>query len=169
MHSGNAMASALGFTGTRGELTDWQRSMTHHLLNYHFGLGFLEFHHGDCVGADKYAAQLALSIGYYVICHPPDNPHYRAWVPYHEIWTPEPYLVRNRDIAATADAGLVVPNSEQPRPHSGTWYTMTQFTAKGIPYWTVTPTSYSASPGARTPSPFPAPIDPRLSDPHASV
>ena len=134
-------AHDLGFTGTRQHINPWQQYMLDQLLRYHRLLGFRRFHHGDCVGADAYAAMVAAQFGYYVIAHPPIDPKLRAYAHSHEIRDPKPYHNRNADIVSESDVGIVVPHTEVVVSHSGTWSTYAKMHAAELPCWVITPSS----------------------------
>jgi hypothetical protein len=129
----------LGFTGTRNALVAWQTMTVLSMLDYHRALGFTRFHHGDCTGADEFAARWALDLGYYVICHPPEIATHRAFTYAHETRPPLPYLDRNTEIVRESHAGLAVPNSSVPRERSGTWSTIRKMVDARVPYWVVSP------------------------------
>jgi hypothetical protein len=135
----------LGYTGTRDTLTHWQVSMVEHMLRYHHALGYTKFHHGDCVGADEFAARQAYGLGYWVVAHPPTNEHLRAFAPAHEVRPALPYLERNQCIVMESHAALAVPDSEIPQPRSGTWSTINKLAVAGVPYWVIHPQGCWAS------------------------
>jgi len=113
----------VGFTGTRDGLTLLQKARLSNL----FAEGkIIEFHHGDCVGADaeahklvrKYAPQCK------VVIHPPSDEKLRMFCPGDITLDPLPYLDRNRAIV-DACAGLVAcPRSREEELRSGTWSTV---------------------------------------------
>ena len=60
--------AAIGFTGTRYGMTVAQRRTLRSLLANGAGR---EFHHGDCVGADAEAHDIAVALGIEPVIHPP--------------------------------------------------------------------------------------------------
>ena len=95
----------IGFTGTQIGMCKDQRNQLYHYLK---DLGATEFHHGDCIGADKQAHDIALAIGVDIIIHPPENDKKRAFCEgYKRRAKPLPYLDRNRRIVDTCDVHLV--------------------------------------------------------------
>lgn len=91
----------VGFTGTRHGMTDAQKVTLETML---IQLGGAEFHHGDCIGADSEAHDIAMECGYCPIIHPPTNPALRAWrkVPAHLMRPERLYMTRNRNIVDAA-------------------------------------------------------------------
>jgi hypothetical protein len=133
----------LGFTSSREQPNTWQQNTIAELLLWHRGMGFTHFHHGDCVGGDFFGAHMAYRFGYVVVCHPPINPSLRGYAPYHEIWEPKPYALRNTDVVAQSHAGIGAPNTEPQASHAssrGTWSTIEKFNRAGCPHWIVSPT-----------------------------
>lgn len=137
---GTVVRTDIGYTGTRESLTHFQIEQVGYFLRHHRNLGFTRFHHGDCIGADAYAAWVAYELGYWVISHPPANNRLRAFAKSHEVRPCVDYLIRNGHIVAESHLGLVVPHSELPVERSGTWSTLRRFSAAEVPYWVVSPT-----------------------------
>jgi hypothetical protein len=127
----------LGFTGTQlrpketpSGMTDAQkRGLTVRLQAAvkKYGPGNVEFHHGDCIGADAEAHEIAVSIlGVDAIwIHPGSNSQKRAhkWSPH--ILPPDDNLDRNRTMVRVTDGMIAAPRTmvEQFRG-SGTWMTI---------------------------------------------
>lgn len=111
----------IGFTGTQIGMDQFQRTqLYHHLID----LGATEFHHGDCIGADKEAHDVALAAGVEIIVHPPENDKKRAFCEgYKRRANPLPYLERNRRIVESCDVLIAAPKSNQEELRSGTWST----------------------------------------------
>ena len=62
----------VGVTGTRNEITRKQfDALVDLILKLDEAFPALEFHHGDCVGADDTAARLFKLRGIKIVCHPP--------------------------------------------------------------------------------------------------
>lgn len=130
---------SLGFTGTRDGMTDEQKDEVEKLLGQLVEAD-CQFHHGDCIGADYEAAQLAQCLGYKIIGHPPSNPRSRAFFESDREVEPKGYLERNRDIVDIADALIATPKSiVEEIKGSGTWYTV-RYARKKIPVYLVLPT-----------------------------
>lgn len=116
----------VGFTGTRKGMSRGQRDA---LLTFLKGanqsrkfLGAV-LHHGDCVGADAEANEVADSLGMCTVIHPPENPKHRAWCEADEYRYRKPYLERNRDIVDECDFLVAAPGGKE-RRRSGTWATV---------------------------------------------
>lgn len=85
-----------------------------------------EFHHGDCVGADAQAHDIADECGYGVIIHPPRDYKLRAWkeVPPHMMRAEDSHFSRNRSIVTETTALIATPFEAEEQDRGGTWYTI---------------------------------------------
>ena len=115
---GNKMK--VGFTGTRLGLSGNQTKKLINLLKA--GTNFTDFIHGDCVGADEDAAELARKQKLKLICCPPTKDEYRAFVKSDIMIEPASYLTRNRTIVDMADYMIACPANDSNM--GGTWYTI---------------------------------------------
>jgi hypothetical protein len=119
----------VGFTGTREGMTANQKEMVEELLT-EFRADIFEpwFHHGNCIGADEQALEIAKRLGYKTMAHPTDMPNLQISVMYSDAWEQvEQPLKRNRDIVRKADVMIAAPKeSEEPKSSrgSGTWFTI---------------------------------------------
>ena len=121
-----APAKHVGFTGTQTGMTAEQKAeLEGHLRGWLLAGYWVEFHHGDCVGADAEAAEIARELGCWVVGHPPSDPKKRAFFKSDEERKPRPYLARNHDIVDQSEVVYAAPRSriEQYRG-SGTWATV---------------------------------------------
>lgn len=111
-----------GFSGTQLGMTEKQTAF---LRTFLMGGGG-EFHHGDCIGADAQAHDIAVECGYCPVLHPPTNYSKRAWkeVPKHLMRPERSYLDRNRDIVDETIALIAAPAEMEEQPRGGTWYTV---------------------------------------------
>lgn len=111
-----------GFTGTREGMTDAQKVALRGFLNGSGG----EFHHGDCIGADSEAHDIADECGYGIIIHPPSDYKLRAWreVPKHMMRPERPFMARNKDIVTDTIALIAAPAQADEQPRGGTWSTI---------------------------------------------
>ncbi|MHB8123887.1 MAG: hypothetical protein ACYDG4_17330 [Desulfuromonadaceae bacterium] len=112
----------VGITGTRDGATGYQESQMRQILSklWHDGA---EFHHGDCVGVDALGAQIARSLGYVIVCHPPERDYLRAYEVSDHFREPKDYHTRDRNIVDETDLLIVVPKQMVPQNKGGTWYT----------------------------------------------
>jgi hypothetical protein len=91
--------------------------------------GHVTLHHGDCVGGDAEAHELALEFGFDIEIHPPQNPDKRAFCGIGEertvIHPTKGYHGRNFDIVHDSQALLGMPEGHQSSyPRSGSWATL---------------------------------------------
>lgn len=111
-----------GFSGSRHGMTRDQKRIVAALIKV---FQPPEVHHGCCVGADE---QFHLLVRKYaphciIVGHPPINTKLLSKVHCDVTLPPKDYLARNRDIVNASTLLIATPNSHQPTPHSGTWYT----------------------------------------------
>lgn len=115
----------MGFTGTRGGMTNRQKKAFMILLE---NLDPTEFHHGDCIGADANAHLIADAHAVPIIIHPPEDSKQRAYclanTPRIMILNPKPYLERNHDIVDQTDYLVATPRETKEELRSGTWATI---------------------------------------------
>ena len=118
----------VGFTGTRQGMTQKQRDACDKLLfdlhrerNWH-RVSF--FHHGDCVGADAIAHDIATAREFSIIIHPPTNQRLVANCKGNKRMEPKPYLERNHDIVDASTILIATPETEEEVLRSGTWATV---------------------------------------------
>ncbi len=84
----------------------------------------MEFHHGDCVGADADADDLARIHKYKTVAHPPVNVYKRAFKKSDVILEAKEYMARNQDIVEVCDVLIAAPKEEEEIVRSGTWSTI---------------------------------------------
>lgn len=123
----------LGFTGTRTGMTDRQKQELHAFLSGTDIWGVEGLHHGDCVGADAEAHEIAKSLSIYVVVHPPIDPKFRAWCVGDEMRDEKPYIERNHDIVDETGYLFVAPRTEKEQVRSGTWATYRYADKQQIP------------------------------------
>jgi hypothetical protein len=110
----------IGFTGTRKGMNIKQLQNLYKALSQQFAL---EFHHGDCFGADQEAHVIARLLGYEVWIHPPIDDTFRAFCKSDKILPAKPYLERNHDIVNSVDLLIAAPDGPE-MLRSGTWATI---------------------------------------------
>jgi hypothetical protein len=113
----------VGFTGTQRGMTAKQQATLRRLLTNYQGC---EFHHGDCIGADEEAHDIAVELGLLPVVHPPSDPSKRAWKPSTREIAPLPYLSRNAMIVAETQCLIAAPAGFREEQRSGTWATIRQ-------------------------------------------
>ena len=113
----------VGFTGTRSGMTPEQMQALRKLL---LSYDYLEFHHGDCIGADDEAHAIVTAGHDHVttIIHPPIDDSKRAWCVGDIVKPPKTYFARNRDIVQATDITIGTPFGPKGVPAGGTWYTL---------------------------------------------
>lgn len=115
----------IGFTGTREiDLPIAQRSALITMLDR--WKGAKEFHHGDCKGADEFAAWAAYFRLIPIVVHPPSIHNERIfWPPSRSlrIEPTKPSLKRNHDIVEATDILIAMPKTRH-EELSGTWATV---------------------------------------------
>lgn len=121
----------LGFTGTQNGATYAQLKVLSELIVDIAGP--VNFHHGDCVGADTQAADVAFTNGCVIVLHPPTNNSKRGFN-YADFTRPaKPYLERNRDIVDECDSLVAMPEQSTKQLRSGTWSTVRYARKQGKP------------------------------------
>lgn len=136
----------IGFTGSRFGMSPSQADEVYGIWRartiyaYHHGGQRFALHHGDCVGADKEACEMARDLGWYVIGHPPKVTKLRAFFESDEERPPKDYLARDRDIVAESSELFATPKYERPR--GGTWRTVEFAEAAEKPVYVVEPVPY---------------------------
>ncbi len=109
----------IGFTGTRLGMTAGQKEALTNLLQE---LKPSEFHHGDCIGADQEACEMAQTLQIPTICHPPVKKDLQAHTTNTHTRQPKPYLERNRNIVEETHLLIAAPHLTE--PSKGTNYTI---------------------------------------------
>lgn len=120
------MLHDIGFTGTKRGLNPSQRAELDRILKELKRQSFTRLRHGDCIGADAEAHELARANFLSVALHPPIYPKYRAnchMLPGEEVNEPKDYLFRNRDIVDNSAILIVCSGDEEEVLRSGTWAT----------------------------------------------
>lgn len=113
----------IGFTGTQQGMTAAQMATLRRQLSDMRGA---EFHHGDCIGADAQAHDIAVEQGLLPVVHPPADPRKRAFKPSTWEIAPLPYLSRNAVIVSDTECLIAAPAEFNEKLRSGTWSTVRQ-------------------------------------------
>jgi hypothetical protein len=114
----------LGFTGTRSGMTEAQKQA---FTRFVMAIDYVEFHHGDCVGADADAHEIvSRHPRHTIIIHPPVSDKDRAFCKGDVVRSPKTYFARNRHIVLETEETVGCPyqNQEPVPPTGGTWYTL---------------------------------------------
>jgi hypothetical protein len=114
------VAGVVGFSSTRRGLTNMQLDA---LLSELETLCVTELHHGDCVGGDRQAHELAKSMGLRTVAHPPTSSRLRAFCDCDELRPPMSFLIRNHSIVLSTQYLIACPEGPE-RLRSGTWATI---------------------------------------------
>lgn len=133
----------IGFTGTRKDLTKPQKRQLHArfvgITFYEIVNEGVEFHHGDCVGADEFAAQEAYVLGWRIVAHPPVRALLRAHFAHSdEEREPQHFLDRNHNIVDETDRLIACPEGPETM-RSGTWATIRYALRVGKPVVVIWP------------------------------
>lgn len=122
----------LGFTGTQSGMSERQKEkFERHLVKWRDSI--VEFHHGDCVGADEQAHKLVLMVipECRIVIHRGTNAEKTAFCCGGQVVTKpvrpgvHPNISRNRDIVDAVDFMIATPyREEKSQPRSGTWSTI---------------------------------------------
>jgi hypothetical protein len=81
-------------------------------------------HHGDAVGADAEAHDIAIELGCAIVIHPPAIETQRAFMTAADVRAPKPYLDRNKDIVRETTILVAAPAEAVEQLRSGTWSTV---------------------------------------------
>ena len=122
------MVARIGFTGTQVGMTKAQQEEVERLL-YQYRQHDSEFHHGDCIGADAQAHEIARRLGYCIVIHPSVNSTKRSFCVGDEERARMDYVSRNHQIVDETTFLIAAPQTElerlrRDRLRSGTWATI---------------------------------------------
>lgn len=126
----------VGVTGAEMGMNDRQAANFFWLLSVLKPKGL---RHGDCVGVDVQAAQLADFMSIPTFSHPgfslkdPDNTRFRAFHKSTTIYDPKPFLERDEDIATNSAIVIACPLESHEVLRSGTWATVRYARKAGTP------------------------------------
>ena len=121
----------VGFTGTRRGMNTRQELTVQRVLDR---LGAVTaFHHGDCIGADYQAHEIAAMLDIPIVIHPPIDSSRRAFCAAATVSEPLPYRGRNRAIVDASRVLIAVPYEARGSvPRSGTWSTVRYAVKRGV-------------------------------------
>lgn len=111
----------LGITGTREGMNEKQFDEVARYMKKVFVPG-AEFHHGDCIGVDVEAADIAKRLGYIVHAHP-SYLKTRGYYEHNDVIYKERHpLKRNMTIVNSVLQMISVPRLDKEELRSGTWH-----------------------------------------------
>ena len=111
-----------GLTGTHEGMTDAQKVMVRSAFKV---WDIKEFHHGDCIGADKESHDIVTIMGGVKrVIHPPSNPKRRAFCKGDVLLPEYPYIERDHHIVDAVQRMLGTPRGMNEELRSGTWATI---------------------------------------------
>lgn len=118
----------ISITGTRkiSGITEKQLVNFRRLIILYRDKGYTHLNHGDCVGADAMAHDIAIELGLEIVIYPPDKVKYRANCKGEKVTIrPEaPYRHRNQAIVNGGHVLIALPNGNCEKMRSGTWMTV---------------------------------------------
>lgn len=122
---------SIGFTGTGHGMTDYQRLAFAEAIRL---IQPVEFHHGDCVGADAEAHEIVRRVApaCVIVIHPPAIKAKRAFCHGDKVLDPEDYLVRNHRVVDAVNSLIATPQTIDEVLRSGTWATV-RYARKKLP------------------------------------
>ena len=89
-------------------------------------------HHGDCLGADHQAHDLAVALGIRTHIHPPNDEKMRAFCKGDSTEPEKKDMDRNQDIVNASDLVIATPAQSTEVLRSGTWATVRRARKKGV-------------------------------------
>lgn len=132
--------TVIGITGTRNGATQKQLDELRSLIGHFYDQDAMartrtRLHHGDCVGVDAAAHEIAQELGIAIEVHPPDKTSHRAYTyGWDVLHREQPYEMRNRHIVEACDVLIAVPERAQNMSaRSGTWATIRMARRAGKP------------------------------------
>lgn len=96
-------------------------------------------HHGDCIEGDQTFHDIARSLGWWIVGHPPINSYKRAFCQFDEVRALGEYLVRNKAIVSESVRMIACPKGLLEELRSGTWSTIRYTRKLGRPLQIVYP------------------------------
>lgn len=115
----------VGFTGTQRGMGNSQLQAVTYVIRALMLGQHVEFHHGDCIGADEQFHQLVRAQGLAkIVVHPPTNNSKRAWCVADVVRDPLPYLERDHRMVVETSILVAAPYQDDEVLRSGTWATI---------------------------------------------
>lgn len=131
----------VGFTGSQFGMNQAQAVNVYTLLSSWRDPSCInEFHHGDCIGADNQAHQIAQYLGYETHVHPPIDERKRAFsCDGDRHYIAQDYITRNHIIVEMTDRLIATPREVEEALRSGTWATYRYAKKCGKKIWLILP------------------------------
>jgi hypothetical protein len=126
----------ISFTGTQHGLTSLQANALHWYLSW--STGPFVFVHGDCIGADAQAHDIAAALGWTIQIYPSTVVSKRAFKLAPHNMHPMAPLARNTLIAKAGDMLIACPSGPEIL-RSGTWSTVRRARKAGKPITVIWP------------------------------
>ena len=127
----------ISITGTRkiSGITDKQKVNFRQLIILYRDKGYTHLNHGDCVGADALAHEIAIELGLQIVVYPPQKTEYRANCRGEKVTIlPEaPYRNRNQAIVNSGHVLIALPKHNHEQHRSGTWMTVRMARKVNVP------------------------------------
>lgn len=117
----------IGFTGTKEGMTELQKDNFREIFSWYLRdfLDDLEFHQGQCIGADEEALEIVQSFGgVWTVSHPPVDKARTHSLICDEVRPELPFLDRNHVIVDSVDVLLAAPKTRKEELRSGVWATV---------------------------------------------
>jgi hypothetical protein len=117
----------IGFTGTQDGMTEIQKERFFAIYSWYLRnfLDDLEFHQGQCIGADQEALEIVQNLGgVWTVSHPPIDKARTHSLVCDEIRPELPFIDRNHVIVDSVNSMIVAPRSRKEELRSGTWATV---------------------------------------------
>lgn len=137
----------LGFTGTRVGMTREQGLAFQLLISHRRFDPLVEYHHGDCTGADEESHGVIRRTRprVTIIGHPPLNDKFRAFCDFDLEMSPLDYIERDFAIVDSVDYLVATPRQTFEVRRSGTWTTMRYAARQKKPVMVIWPDGTSGS------------------------
>jgi hypothetical protein len=116
----------IGFAGSRHGMSPHQRLQ---LMTFFSSLmrgidNVSILHHGDCIGADEEAHDLAVTIAFPVVIHPPKDDKLRAYCKGNVREAPAEYQICTQAIVDECNVIVAAPYTDEESQRSCTWDTI---------------------------------------------
>lgn len=139
----NYYFEVIGFTGTQKGMSSAQSERVEEILKK---LNPKKIVHGDCVGADAQAHDIAEKLGLEIAVRPCTIRPKRAFKQGNSIADPEDPLERNKKIVEDSDLVIACPKEPKSTLRAGTWMTIRHAKRTQTPVWVIYPDGTEEAP-----------------------